>query len=148
MKNLILGFFIIAILLGTTNAYAQCSCAYAGESEADEAKRSDVAFVGEVVEVKKIENTKDQKYNYFDVTFKIKKSLKEDSIKEVTIRNISSGNSDFDKKESYIVFATIYDGFLQASIYCCTYTRKISGIKNEESNYLLENKSKSSKKNR
>lgn len=126
MRNItILGFLVVLVLFGTSKIYAQCSCAHAGESESDEIKRSEAAFIGEVVKVVKTEPDKKSEYKEFDVTFKVVKSLKDDSLQTITIKNITSDSADFEEKESYIVFAVKYDNKLLAWIGCCTRTRKI-----------------------
>lgn len=130
MKRIILGFFFIVIFFAAGQTYAQCMCANPGESETDEAKRSDAAFIGEVVEVKKVENVQKTEYKYYDVTFKVKESLKHDSLETIVVRNAASRESDFEEGETYLVFAfaTSVDGVLSAAIYCCTHTRRISGV--------------------
>ena len=123
MGKLLFGFLVSVIVLGSMRADAQCDCANAGESEADEIKRSYAAFVGEVVEVKRIEQVKESEYTEFEATFIVEWSLKNDSIKTIKVRNVEKNRSDFEEKKSYLVISHIRDNKLRAWIGCCTHTR-------------------------
>lgn len=116
---------MLVTLAGANRAYAQCDCVYGGETEADEIKRSDAAFIGEVVEVRELNGAKDSEHKEFSVTFNVKQSLKGDASKSITLRNTNSPRSDFRDGEIYFVLASIHNNHLFAWIGCCTRTRRI-----------------------
>lgn len=125
MRYVLFGFLVLVTLAGASRAYAQCDCVYGGESEADEIKRSDAAFIGEVVEVRELKGAKDSEHKEFSVTFNVKQSLKGAASKSITLRNTNSPRSDFREGEIYFVIASIHKNHLFAWTGCCTRTRRI-----------------------
>jgi hypothetical protein len=129
MQNIILRVIITVILFcGGSYIYGQCNCANAGSTVYGEFKHSAAVFVGEVLEIKKLESVKDANYSEFDVTFKVKTAWKTDLSEILTIRNISENNdpSDFKEKESYLIYAWIYKNVLSSGIYCCSRTKLLN----------------------
>jgi hypothetical protein len=127
-KSIILAIFVAIALFGEASGiYAQCSCANAGESAYDELRRSEAVFEGEVIGVKKVESVTNTDYVEFGVTFKIRTVWKTDLPEIVTVRNTSErkDGSDFREKESYLVYAFIYEKVLSAYIGCCTRTKRL-----------------------
>jgi hypothetical protein len=135
MRNIIITIlFIAAFILGANTASAQCSCVNDRFSVYDEFKYSDAVFVGKVVDVKKIEGSKNTDkttntdYYEFQVRFKIKKAWKNDLTETITITNTDDDSSHFEIDESYLVYAKVRydDGVLRAHTGCCTRTKRLS----------------------
>jgi hypothetical protein len=135
MKNafiIILIFVTFTFGVGTT--YGQCSCVNDLFSVYDEFKYSDAVFVGKVIDVKKIEASKNTDkttntdYYDFQVRFKVKTIWKNDLTETITITNTDDDNSHFEIGKSYLVYAKVRydDGILRAHIGCCTRTKRLS----------------------
>ena len=116
-----------SFILGAGAIHAQCTCAHAEESPYGELKRSAAVFVGKAVNVKRsyLQNSKRVQ---FDVTFKLQTAWKGDFPETLTVRNVSErpDGSDFEKEESYLVYAFVYEHVLSAYIGCCTRTKQLS----------------------
>ena len=124
------------IILGTSTAFSQCgSCIDDYFSVYDEFKGSKAVFIGKVIEIKKIEESKNTDtatnidYYEFKVKFEVQTAWKNNLPETIIITNIGSKNSDFKLGESYLVYA--YDRHydkenLRAHTGCCSRTKLLS----------------------
>ncbi|MCU1287974.1 MAG: hypothetical protein JWN60_203 [Acidobacteria bacterium] len=143
--------FVSAFIFGNITAFSQCgSCIDNYFSIYDEFKGAKAVFVGKVIEVTKIEESKNTdvaaKIDYYDfrVKFEVETAWKTDLPEIITVTNIESKKSAFKLGESYLVYAYVrhYDKEnLRAHTGCCTRTKLLS--KAEED--LQEFKSKGEK---
>lgn len=127
IQKVILGVFIVAtFFFATDKIYAQCDCIKNYVSAYDEFKGSDIVFVGEVIEIRKIRAFENSEYSEFEVKFKVVTSWKTDLNEIITLRNTASGSSEFEKSKSYLVYARTLNNALRANFGCCTKTKPLS----------------------
>lgn len=137
MKNLFIGILLVGIIFfGNTNAYSQCgSCIYDYFSVYEEFQGSSAVFVGKVIDIRKVEKSKNTDtttntdYYEFKVEFEVETAWKKDLPETITVTNIDSKNSHFKLGESYLVYAYFLfrdDKTLRAHRGCCTETKLLS----------------------
>ncbi|MBX3244357.1 MAG: hypothetical protein KF685_07855 [Acidobacteria bacterium] len=142
MRNIVLAILCISIItFGNSTVYSQCgSCIENYFSVYDEFSGSKAVFVGKVIEIKKIEEsrntdtTTNTDYYQFKVIFEIGTAWKTDLPETIIITNTSSKNSDFKLGESYLVYASVrhYDKEnLRAHTGCCSRTKLLSDAKED-----------------
>lgn len=122
MKRIIFGILIIGVIyLGTSKTFAQCSC----EPELtlkEHFQRSDVVFVGKVVETKKIRQENTDSYDVF-VKFEVKQVWKRDLERFVNVKLYGSAKG-FEPDTEWLLYALKgTDGSLQIAITCCSRTK-------------------------
>lgn len=135
MRKLLIALWLVSVfILGAREASCQCKCAanvpgskYLTPHEA--LKTSDVVFIGEVVDVKKVVISRTQKreksYEY-EVKFKVKRAWKKE-LEEIT--TLRTGHNDgcllsFEEGEEVLVYAYVREEMLRTG--ACTRTKLLS----------------------
>ena len=142
MRNIFIGILLALIfVLGTGTVYSQCgSCIDDYFSIYDDFKGSNTVFAGKVIEIRKIEESKNMDtttntdYYEFKVKFKVETAWKKNLPETITITNIGSKSSDFKLGESYLVYAYFrhYDKKnLRAHTGCCSRTKLLFEAKED-----------------
>jgi hypothetical protein len=128
MKKLFLGICLIAIYIGLPSSAQACECAGGYLSAYAELKYSDSVFIGEVVELKKVNISPAYEgavpYE-LEVKFKVKRAWKGVAGKSIILRTEAEGCIvGFAKGKKYLVYASIYKDRLRTSY--CSRTKELS----------------------
>jgi hypothetical protein len=135
MRKLLLALWLISIfILGAREASSQCKCAANVPGSKyltphDALKTSDAVFIGEVVEVNKVETSsprKREKSYEYEVKFKVKRAWKKELEQITTLR---TGHDDgciirFEEGEEVLVYAYVREKMLRTG--ACTKTKLLS----------------------
>ncbi|HEV8593635.1 MAG TPA: hypothetical protein VGQ55_16130 [Pyrinomonadaceae bacterium] len=126
MKRIILGIFLACgFCFGADQIVGQCSCIPKLTLQ-EHFQRSDVVFVGKVIEAKKSSqgNTDGQ---YVAVKFEVKEVWKKDSEKFVTVKELWGSADGFEQNAEWLLYAfKAKDGTLQIVRGCCSRTKLLS----------------------
>jgi len=138
MRKLILAIcFISAFIFGALEVNAQCDCIggnrendYRGSGYAtayQEFEKSEAIFVGEFVEMKKIERPPAFKSDFpyeYEIKFKVKKAWKKNLEEFISLRYWAGCLIGFKEGEEYLVYAFVHEGLLRTNY--CSRTRLLS----------------------
>ena len=119
---------IIAFCFGAHETFAQCACHPETPFAKTEFNKSDVVFVGKVIETKKI--TRDSS-NLFEaeIKFEVKQVWKRDLEKFVVIKITAESEKGFEQNSEWLVYAfEEKGGTLTAVVHCCTRTKPLSVV--------------------
>lgn len=138
MRKLILAIcFISAFIFGAHKVNAQCDC-IGGNRENDyrgsryatayqEFENSEAIFIGEFVEMKKIERPPAFKSDFpyeYEIKFKVKKAWKKNLEEIIFLRYWAGCLIGFKEGQEYLVYAFVHDGMLRTNY--CSRTRLLS----------------------
>lgn len=122
-------FFIILlasiICFSSPETFAQCSCEPKKNFQSS-FQRSDVVFIGKVIESNKVEGENIGGSSVFAIRFEVKQTWKQDLEKFVTVKMYGDAKSFELNSEMLLYTQKDNDGNLQAGITCCSRTRLLS----------------------
>ena len=114
--------FIFGFIAGADAVLAQCTCAHPNTNALEEFDRSEVVFIGEVVDSKVVEKpaspSREDSYD-MEVKFKVKKVWRKRLQEEVSVRFLVDGcSATFKKGTEHLVYA-VKDNKGRLRMYCC-----------------------------
>ena len=121
--------FIGSFIAGSNAAVAQCACIHPNITALEEFDKSEVVFIGEVVDSKVVEKpaypNREDTYD-MEVKFKVKKVWRKSLQEEVSVRFLVFGCiATFEKGTEHLVYAVKDDkGRLRMGC-CCTRSRPL-----------------------
>jgi len=132
MRKIIFSIFILSLFyFGAYKTFAQCAC-HPKPTVQYHFQRSDVVFVGRVIEAKKIlgENSDN---SGIAIKFEVKQTWKQDLEKFVIVKELyDTSTDDFEPNAEWLLYAfKSNDGTLQIVTHCCSRTKPLSVVKED-----------------